>query len=276
MTFAERPFIIANADAEFAVDVDVWHSDVRRRALKRATAAPYKLPRLLWIGVLAAALLLHLLLGLWLRDLMRPQIVEDRDRILVTLIDAPPPEPPLPEPIALPRAAAPGTSAARTQAAAPSRSQTMAPRAQATLPVSDTAATTTQSVPSTPQFRAYNPDGGLNVPKDLVEQIDAMRPKPNFIAKSIAPSPIMLPHRPLKIRPNHFDQYWRGAGWTLLDDVSQFIDDNLVKKKIFNDSSGDQYECVWALIIVTCMDIPRKAWEPPPEKWKPASVLDEH
>ncbi|HEY8011026.1 MAG TPA: hypothetical protein VIE67_08520 [Rudaea sp.] len=274
MTFAERPFIIANADTELAVDVDAWHSDVRRRALKRAAAPPHRLPRPLWIGALAAALLLHLLLGLWLRDLMRPQVVEDRDRILVTLIDALPPEPPLP--VAPPRAAAPSTSAARPQAAAPARNGAIAPRAQSTLPVHDAAAVTTQSTQPAPQFRAYNPDGSLNVPKDLVEQIDAMRPKPNFIAKSIAPSPIMLPHRPLKIRPNHFDQYWRGSGWTLLDDVSQFVDDNLVKKKIFTDSSGGQYECVWALIIVTCMDVPRKAWEPPPEKWKPASVLDEH
>ena len=276
MTFAERPFIIANADAKFAVDVGAWQWRVRRRALKRVAAPSYRLPRPLWIGVLVAALLLHLLLGLWLRDLMRPQIVEDRDRILVTLIDAPSPEPPLPEPVAPPRAMAPNTSGARPQAIAPTRSETIAARAQATLPAHDAAAVTTQSTQPAPQFRTYNPDGSLNVPKDLVEQIDAMRPKPNFIAKSIAPSPIMLPHRPLKIRPNHFDQYWRGEGWTLLHDVSQFVDDNLVKKKIFTDSSGGQYECVWALIIVTCMDIPRKAWEPPPEKWKPASVLDEH
>lgn len=276
MTFAEGPFIIANADAAPAMDADIWRLDVRRRALERAAAPPHRLPRPFWISVLVAALLLHLLLGLWLRDLMRPQIVEDRDRILVTLIDAPPPEPPLPEPVAPPRAAAPSASAARPQANAPARNETIAPRTQATLPAHDTAAMTARSTQPAPQFRAYNPDGSLNVPKDLVEQIDAMRPKPNFITKSIAPSPIMLPHRPLKIRPNHFDQYWRGAGWTLLDDVSQFVDDNLVKKKIFTDSSGGQYECVWALIIVTCMDIPRKAWEPPPGKWKPASVLDEH
>ncbi len=273
MSFAGGSCIIANADVPRVVDVDGWHACVRRRVLQRAAAAPRKLlPRALWVSALIAALLLHLLLGLWLRDLMRPRFVEDRDRILVTLIDTSPPEPPLPEPVAPSRVAAPGEPAARPQ---PARTDTIVPRAQRTPQTSALAATNEDKAQPAQRYRAYNTDGSLNIPKDLVEQIDAARPQPNFIARSVAPSPIMLPHRPLKIRPNHFDQYWRGAGWTLLDDVSQFVDDNLVKKKIFTDSSGDKYECVWALVIVTCMDIPRNAWEPPPEKWKPASVLDE-
>ncbi len=75
MTFAERAFTTAaNVDAQLAVEIDTWRMHVRRQVLARAAAPQSSLPRRFWITAIVAALLLHILVALWLIDLMRPQI----------------------------------------------------------------------------------------------------------------------------------------------------------------------------------------------------------
>ncbi len=131
------------------------------------------------------------------------------------------------------------------------------------------------------ELHVYNPDGSLDVPKDLVEQIDAAQPKPNFIAQSVEPSPIMLPHRPLKIRPNHFDKDWvHPVRETLLEARINNLNDLLRSastSKEFTTPSGDKVVCSWILIMGGCQwGLPPPPGGRPMEPWKPATVLDEY
>jgi hypothetical protein len=280
MTFAEATIpTIANLNTPADANVAAWHADVRERALARAAPQP-QWPRWLRIGVLIAALLLHIVLALWLRDLMRPQFTADRDRILVTLIDAPLPEPPLPEPPVAPARTVPSAPTRPVRIDASAAAVRSIVRTQARAPVSATMATSVTVAPAVPELRIYNVDGSLNVPKDLVEQIDAAQPKPNFIVQSVEPSPIMLPHRPLKIRPNYFAKAWvHPVRETLLDAGINKLNDLLRSagtSKEFTTPSGDKVVCSWILIMGGCQwGFPPPPGGRPTEPWKPATVLDE-
>jgi hypothetical protein len=281
MTFAEATIpTIANLNPPADANVAAWRADVRERALARA-APQSAWPRWLRIGVLIAALLLHVLLALWLRDLMRPQFTADRDRILVTLIDAPLAEPPLPEPPVAPARTVPSAPPRPARSDASAAAVRSIVRAQTRAPASATTATSAAVAPAVPDLRIYNTDGSLNVPKDLVEQIDAAQPKPNFIVQSVEPSPIMLPHRPLKIRPNYFANAWvHPLTETALDSSLLWLN-NLMDKasatKEFETPWGDKVVCKWVLTMGGCLwGFPPPPGGRPKEPWKPATVLDEY
>ena len=122
-----------------------------------------------------------------------------------------------------------------------------------------------------PEVRAYNPDASVNLPDDFAEQLDKSRPQPDFIPLRIAPSPLLAAKRPLKVRPNHFAQYWNGTdGMPLHESVWRYV----TASKEFVAPWGGHYGCTWILILVACADIPDKAWNPP-QTWKPATQLDE-
>ena len=219
---------------------------------------------------------MHLALFVGLYEAMKPHLVEETEVMHVELIDAPLAEPALPEPP--PHMLAPSAPTPQLMVVAPR----VRSSEQTSARPSSTPAPSVHATPPTPQYRAYNLDGSLNVPKDLVELMDAALPKPNFIPKSTAPSPIMLPHRPMKIRPNYFADKWTHS-WhneTLLGRVAEFIDDNLTTKKEFTTPWGTTVKCEAAFLLVIAGGACGWGFPPPPggrpiEYWKPATVLDE-
>jgi len=236
----------------------VWRDAVREHALTRALhdpALPRRWRRWGWLFALA----LHLLILIGLRSALREQqLAPEASVITVNLIDAPA-EPPMPEPAVLP---AHGVS----PATAASRQAMPRPRVPiARLPAAPAAA------PEAPEFHAYNPDGSLDVPNDLATQLDNAGSRPDFIPLKVTPSPILNPRRPLKVRPNHFAQYWSGTdGMPLHESMWRYV----TATKEFVTPWGGHYGCAWILILVACADIPDKPWNPP-QKWQPATELDE-
>lgn len=231
--------------------------DVRVRALARTEHAPLRVPRARrWACFLT--IVLHVAIVAGLRIALRtPPVVSDQSVVQVDLIAAPKPAPPLPEPAPLPRAIARTTRHQPAAAAVPEAA------AVAPAPVPEAAAP--------PEPRLFDREGSALVPGDLVEQMDRARPKPDFIAHDPVPSPLLQPRRPLKLRPNHFAQYWAGtdgmsAGKAMWRHVT-FV-------KEFTAPWGGHYACAWILVVVACGDVPDKPWIPP-QTWKPATELDE-
>jgi hypothetical protein len=241
-------------DATFAAAA--WQRDVRLRALLHAPHGPHRLTRLRrWAWFLA--ILLHVVVVVGLRVALRKPVPHVRDSVVqVDLVSAPVAEPPLPEPAPLPP---PPVAQARPQST---------PRVPRPVPAAPPAAA---EGPALSELRLFTPDGSANVPDDLAARIDRARPRPDFIAREYLPSPLLQAKRPLKVRPNHFAQYWAGTdGMTAYDAMWRHV--TFVKE--FRAPWGGRFACAWVLIIVACGDVPEKPWTPP-QAWKPATELDE-
>lgn len=257
---ASRVDSVPDAEAERSrSSVGAWREDVRRRARGRrahTTDHPSPLRRWAWLCAIA----LHLLLIISLRLTLRPTTpaAVDADVMQVDLVDLPLPEPALPEPPAL---LSPPTPTERKQHSALPTSQ-----APAQTPV---APPTVQPEPA--QLRLFNPDGSAMLPDDIAAQLDRARPQPDFIARRYDPSPILAVKRPIKVRPNHFAQYWAGTDGMPLHEA-MFRQLTVVKE--FTAPWGGKYACAWILIVVACGDVPDKPWTPP-MTWKPATEFDE-
>ncbi|HZX91793.1 MAG TPA: hypothetical protein VFE67_14220 [Rudaea sp.] len=232
-----------------------WRDAVRACALTRPTHAPGLPPRWRrWGWLLALALHLAVLIGL--RSALREQALAPEATVVsVELIDAPA-EPSMPEPAPLPPHGAPPTPITPRPSIAPIA------RSPAPPPV-------TPDAP--PEFHAYNRDGSVAIPDDLAAQLDNAQPRAAFIPLKVAPSPLLNPRRPLKVRPNHFAQYWSGTdGMPLHESMWRYV----TATKEFVAPWGGHYGCAWILILVACADIPDKPWNPP-QTWQPATQLDE-
>jgi hypothetical protein len=258
------PALLAHAVPQDIDDEDdlqsaaAWRDAVREHALRRPAhdpALPQRWRRWGWLLALA----LHLLILIGSRSVLREQQhLPEPTVITVELIDAPaeptPPEPALPPLQSVPPAV-------------------VAPRsARAPRPVpTDRLPTAPVVAPEAPQFHAYNPDGSVDIPDDLAAQLDNASPRPDFMPLKVAPSPLLNPRRPLKVRPNHFAQYWSGTdGMPLHESMWRYV----TATKEFVTPWGGHYGCAWILIIVACADIPDKPWNPP-QTWQPATQLDE-
>jgi hypothetical protein len=238
----------ASRDGCMPVADSAWLLDVRLRALaRRAHDAP--VPSRLQRGIWPVVLLLHLLAVIGLREAMHARPGMHDDQVLYVDLIAPPPDAPaLPEPPAMPRAA-----------------QTL--RAAASSPAPPRAVDATP--PAEP--RLFNPDGTALVPDDLAAGIARSQPKPDFVPRSYAPSPLLAAKRPLKVRPNHFAAMWAGSDGKSLPDRMW---DKVTFVREFRAPWGGRYACAVILILLACGDVPDKPWTPP-TTWKPATELDE-
>jgi hypothetical protein len=239
---------------EFIRTDECWRDDVRRRALARRShvpVRPLRVRRLAWLVALA----LHLLLVVSLRVvLQRPlRAPPAADVLRVDLVEPAPAEAPVSPPPPLASVPAP-----------------RAPIAQRPQPHAEPEPLSNEPEPRA-QPRLFNPDGSVALPSDIDEQLERSRPRPDFIARRIEPSPLLMARRPLKVRPNHFAASWSGTDGQPL---SQSIWQPLTFVTEFKAPWGGRYACGWILIFVACGDIPDKPWNPP-QGWKPASVLDE-
>jgi len=250
----------AGYDEDDLLSAAAWRDGVRDHALGRpghASMLPRHWRRWGWLLALA----LHLLILIGSRSTLRDQQrAPETDVISVDLIDAPAQPPPMPEPALR---AHPGV--APMPNASPPR-PSLAPRSPRT---------TGQSAPPSaalePEFHAYNPDGSVDIPDDLAAQLDNAQPRADFVPLKVAPSPMLNPRRPLKVRPNHFAQVWNGTdGMPLHESMWRYV----TATKEFVAPWGGHYGCAWILILVACADIPDKPWNPP-QKWQPATELDE-
>lgn len=241
-------------------DRDDWRALLHERVLARTRATQASWPRGIKLGAASLAVLAHLLLGLWLGDLMRTHPSMDGDRIAVRLIETLPPEPALPEPPLAPPRIYPPARVGRTRA--PAATASSAPSAPASLPA----------------LHLYNPDGSIALPSANNDAMTASVAPDAFVAQAVARSKLMLPHRPLKIRPNHFANAWKGGGNVdLFDRLNELIDKNLtVKKELF----GGAVKCQATYLLVIAVGACGWGFPPPPggrpiEHWKPATELDE-
>jgi len=250
--------------------VDDWSEGIRARALAHARAHETRGPRSLRILAISTAVLLHLIAAVWLYLLMRPHPMLDEGRIEVRLLDAAPAEPALPEPPAPIQPPPPVSTTA-----------VMARRAPAAIE-SNPAPSSVVPSESTTQMHIFNADGSIDIPAEVADQTDAGQ-LPHFIPKSTAPSSLMTLKRPVKIRPNHFASAWKAPEnenllGAALRKTAEFVDKNLSVEKEFDTPLG-KIKCKAAFMIVMagggCVDVPPKPYEPPAEKWKPATVLDE-
>lgn len=236
---------------------DGWHGDVRVRALARRPVdpeRPRRVGRVAWL----VALLLHLVLVVGLRVALRQQPrAPATDQVLrVTLLDEPIAEPALPSP-------APSIRPLVTTPARRHRAATALPRSEAPA----------KQVPPEPDSapHLFDEGGAAALPRDIVTQLDGMQPRPDFVARRYDPSPLLMPKRPLKVRPNHFAAMWAGSDGKPL---SETIWEPLTFVAEFRAPWGGRYACGLILVLFACADIPDKAWNPP-QTWAPASVLDE-
>jgi len=234
-----------------------WRDALREYARSRpihAPAWPRNWRRWGWLLALA----LHLLILFGLRStLLEQHRAPESSVISVDLIDAPAEPPPMPEPV---RPARPMSLAPRP-AVAPRHPSIV--RSPATPP--------DDAPEAVPEFHAYNPDGSVDIPGDLAAQLDNAAPRADFIPLKVVPSPMLNPRRPLKVRPNHFAQSWNGTDGMPLHEAMWR---SVTLTKEFVAPWGGHYGCAWILILVACADIPDKPWNPP-QKWQPATELDE-
>lgn len=236
-----------------------WRNDVRTRARGRRlhdSSQTSRLRRWAWLCVIA----LHLALIVGLRLALRPQHLArtDADVMQIDLVDLPLPEPALPAPAPLP-------APMRTESKHAQRASTST--APTSTPVIPDAAVAEPERP----LRLFNADGSAALPDDIAAQLDRARPQPDFIARRYEPSPLLAVKRPIKVRPNHFAQYWAGTDGMPLHEAMWR---HLTAVKEFTAPWGGKYACAWILIVVACGDVPEKPWSPP-TTWRPATVLDE-
>jgi hypothetical protein len=249
------------AVAQNDVDVDdcdlaAWREEIRRHALLGLARRPVKPPRLLRIGAFVALLLMHVVLLLGLRDAMRVIPKPEESAIQVTWIDLRQPEPPLPLPEIKPHAT--GLPATPRHVSAPSP--------VATGP-SGAAPTTAE-----PVLHVYNVDGSVMLPRDLSTPADHGSMQASFVPQSTAPSPIMRPQRPLKVRPNHFAGNWQAPrGETLL---GSFVREHLTAQTEFVMPWGTHVKCGLVVVVGGCSWGPGPVWMPT-WRWQPATMLDE-
>jgi hypothetical protein len=252
---AAPDFLAAEAEQESIA----WREDVRVRARQRrpheAEDAPSLRP---WAWLIAIAL--HLILIVALRHVLHApdSTPTDSNVMQVHLIDLPPTEPALPEPAQIPSHA---SSHAATNRQHPAPALPTSPPLEAPSALRDEA-----------QLRLFNPDGSAQLPDDFITQLDRSRPQPDFIPRKYEPSPLLQAKRPLKVRPNHFAQYWAGTDGIPLHEAMW---QHLTVVKEFTAPWGGRYACAWILILVACGDVPDKAWNPP-TTWKPATEEDEY
>jgi hypothetical protein len=252
---AAPDFLAAEAEQESIA----WREDVRVRARQRrpheAEDAPSLRP---WAWLIAIAL--HLILIVALRHVLHApdSTPTDSNVMQVHLIDLPPTEPALPEPAQIPSHA---SSHAATNRQHPEPALPTSPPLEAPSALRDEA-----------QLRLFNPDGSAQLPDDFITQLDRSRPQPDFIPRKYEPSPLLQAKRPLKVRPNHFAQYWAGTDGIPLHEAMW---QHLTVVKEFTAPWGGRYACAWILILVACGDVPDKAWNPP-TTWKPATEEDEY
>ncbi len=244
------------------------HEGVRARATLRRPSRP---PRRVLRIALTIALLAHGLLGWWLRDLMQPQAAVDEERIEVRLIDPVADEPALPLPPVAP-ARPPRATAAPSRAGPPTPRPDAPSAAQAAPPQPETALS----------LQIYKADGSISLPAEAGAAESA--PRADFVPRVIAPSALMGPHRPLKMRPNYFAKNWRAPQKeTLLSEslrkIGEYVDDNLTVKKEFTLPSGAKIKCeagfMFIMAAAGCGWGFAPEWGKPTAHWKPATELDE-
>jgi hypothetical protein len=231
----------------------LWRDAVRVRALARPIHDASRPPRAIrW--ALLAAIVVHLLILLGLREAMRPPPVNVEQNIRVELIDLAPPEPAPPQPPPIP-----AKQAIAHVAPAPVR------RTTAPMPVKTPEPEEAESI------HIFNLQGDVDIPKDLAEQIDNAKPKPSFIAKTIAPSPILNPPRALRVRPNHFSKQW------VDNEGLAGLVNQLTTSKEFTTPWGTKVECGVSFLMLMggCGWYTPSPYYVPVEKWKPATELDE-
>ena len=210
-----------------------------------------RLRRVAWMLALA----LHVALIVALRLALRPAapIATADDVLRVDWIDVPA-EPALPQPAPLsPHAVV----------------RPMVRRSARKTPTDERSPMRSEPSPA-PEPRLFNPDGTVALPGNDRE-IERSQPQADFIARRFDPSPLMQIRRPLKLRPNHFAAVWSGSDGKPLD---QTIWQPVTFVKEFTAPWGGRYACAWVLVLVACGDIPDKVWVPP-QRWKPATELDE-
>lgn len=230
-----------------------WRDTVRERALARADFVPTPPSRAIGWALLLA-ILLHLALLIGLRQAMRPEPTSTEENIRVELIDLASPEPALPQPPPIP---------VRQPSARVAQTPVLKPVVQAP-------AKTSQPQAEQESIHIYNLDGNVDIPKDLAQQIDDAKPKPSFISPTIAPSPILNPKRPLRVRPNYFAKYWVDS-----EGLAGLVN-QLTTTKAFTTPWGTKVECqTIAFIIGGCGWYTPSPYYVPVERWKPATELDE-
>ena len=245
-------------EADHSAQLLQWRHAVRLYALSRRPEMAWVSPRVRRSAWLLALVLHLVLIGIVRLQWVPPRPEPDTSVIQVQLFDTPADAPELPQPSFIPQ----------RHATIPMRHDL--PQNRLTLPAPSPSLAPPAS-DELPDVRAYNPDGSVNVPDDFAEQLDKARPKPDFIPLTVAPSLLLAAKRPLKVRPNHFAQYWNGTdGMPLHESVWRYV----TASKEFVAPWGGRYGCTWILILVACADIPEKAWNPP-QAWKPATQLDE-
>jgi hypothetical protein len=253
---AAPDFLVLVAEAE--QESIAWREDVRVRARRRLPHEPdhaSSLRRWAWLFAIA----LHLILVVALRHALNASdsTIADSDVMQVHLLDPPATEPALPEPVPFPPRVF--SHVERTR--------------QRPMPTPPTSPLEPPPVlRDEAQLRLFNPDGSAQLPDDFITQLDRSRPQPDFIPRKYEPSPLLQAKRPLKVRPNHFAQYWAGTdGMPLHEAMWQ----HLTVVKEFTAPWGGKYACAWILILVACGDVPDKPWNPP-TTWKPATEEDEY
>lgn len=228
-----------------------WTHDVRIRALARREHGADSAAR--WRrGAWFAALLLHVVLIVALRH--TPPLRVDaaaEQAIEVDLLEAPPPPPPQPEP--------PAPSVARER---------VEQRPRAEHPAAPAAGVAAER-PVAADPRLFAPDGTAMIPDDMAAQLDRERKQAEFPAGPV-PSPLFARKRPLKVRPNHFAQFWDDTdSLPLHDRIWRYV----TATHEFTAPWGGRWKCAYVLMIVACADVPDKPWIAP-QTWKPATELD--
>ena len=213
----------------------------------------------LWALLIAVAV--HIAIFVALRgEIVRP-VAEESTAISVQMIDlipAPPaageiPPEPIPPPIvrASPRVAP-------------------APPVFSAAPIVATPSATPDA--TTPALHLYNADGSIALPSDGMPRRDVIVARP-LDAPPVADNTIMTHFRPLKVRPNHFDENWAAKhGGNPLD---RFIADHLMKTTgVMRLPWGTRVQCAWIVIVAGCAWGPADYWHGD-QSWKPATELDE-
>ena len=241
-------------------ELAAWHAQVRLRAIARLYAPPPPTLRPLRILALVIVLVLHALLLFGLRVAMHKPPLGSVQPVQVRLI-VETAEPPLPQPAALPPRVPANLLAVPRAPRVLSRPRDAAPPAEIPTP---------EAVP-----HVFNPDGSIALPPATAPRSDALTA--NFEAPPPSPDQKIMRHqRPLKVRPNHFAQYFRADSGSALTD---FVSDHLTFEQEFVLPWGTHVKCAEVFVLVAlgggC------GWETPypyyvpVERWKPATSLDE-
>ena len=141
---------------------------------------------------------------------------------------------------------------------------------------------TPQSETAELSLHLYNADGSISLPGAAATEDKA--PRADFVPRATAPSALMGPHRPLKMRPNYFAKVWHAPqNETLLGEtlrkIGDYVDDNLTVQKEFTTPSGAKIKCkagfMFIMAAAGCGWGFAPEWGKPTAHWKPATELDE-